>query len=98
MSRGLFTGRITTRRICQSCRMRYAFGEPKPTDSWPARLRMNSDQIDLLLVAAAEYKQLCDEAGEYADPVDFLDWVRPDALSPGFASPIDVQAIERGAA
>lgn len=48
--------------------------------------------MDVLLQAAAEFRDLCDEEGEYDHAVDFIDWVRPDAVSEGFASPITLSA------
>jgi hypothetical protein len=88
MASGVTTGRQAIRYVCPSCEMRYKVGEPKAQDTWPAHLTMSPTQVDLLLVAAAEYRDLCEEAGEYQDVIGFVDWVRPDALRPNFASPI----------
>jgi len=76
---------------CHSCGIRNAVGEPKALDTWPARLHIERHQIDLLLAAAAEFRDLCDEAGEYADAVSFVDWVRPDALSAAYSSPVKAE-------
>ena len=90
---GVETGRTLPRSRtyeCESCHVRRAIGVPKVSDTWPAQLHINAVQLDLLLLAAAEFRDLCEEAGMYADAVEFVDWVRPDALSRGFASPINL--------
>lgn len=84
-------GRVETGRVyprsrtyeCHSCQQRNAIGEPKASESWAAKMHaagITEEQMDLLLLAAAEYRELCAEVGEPAEAVDFLDWVRPDAL------------------
>ena len=88
MAYGVETGRRAERNPCPSCEVRFKVGKPKATDTWPVQLTMSPAQLDLLLVAAAEFRDLCDEAGEYNDAVSFVDWVRPDALRPSFASPV----------
>jgi hypothetical protein len=88
-------GRVETGRTyprlrnyeCESCHQRNAIGAPRASDTWPASLSINAKQMDLLLIAAAEFRDLSEEAGEHPDAIDFLDWVRPDALTRGFASP-----------
>lgn len=67
-------------RLCESCGVRLTIGEPKATDYWPQRLALTKPQVDLLLQAAAEYRDLCDEAGEYEEAIAFVDWVAPDAM------------------
>lgn len=68
------------RGICLSCQQRYMLGEPKASESWPAQLHLSAEQVDLLLIAAAEYRDLCEEAGEYETVVAFVDWLAPDVL------------------
>lgn len=82
------TGRRAVRYACPSCQMRYKIGKPKATDSWPVHLTLSPMQVDLLLVAAAEFRDLCEEAGEYDHAIDFVDWIRIDALRPSFGSPV----------
>lgn len=65
---------------CHSCHQRNAIGTPRASESWPAKLRLSERQIDTLLIAAAEFRDLSEEAGMESDPIAFLDWVRPDAL------------------
>jgi len=76
------TGRTRERtyRLCQCCQARITYGEPEPSAAWVQRLRLTPEQHDLLLVAAADFKKLCDELEEPADPVGFADWIRVDVL------------------
>jgi hypothetical protein len=63
---------------CQSCGIRRTVGEPRTTETWYLRLReitLNPEQTDLLLVAAAEFSELSEEAGEYALAVAYVDWL-----------------------
>ena len=63
---------------CHTCHIRNAIGTPRVMDTWPARLHavpLTLEQWELLLTASAEF----DELGG-GTPVEFLDWVRPDAL------------------
>lgn len=95
------TGRIYPRSRtyqCESCKVRNAIGEPRASDTWPARLHLTEVQLDLLLVAAAEFRDLSIEAGEPVNAIAFLDWIRPDALSPVFASAASIPHRDRGAA
>ena len=69
------TGRIDTRRYCMGCQARMRFGDPKPNANWIERLRLTKEQTDLLLVAAAEFSELSEEAGEYALAVAYVDWL-----------------------
>jgi hypothetical protein len=69
------TGRIDTRRYCMGCQARIRLGDPLPTAQWPERLRLTKEQTDLLLVAAAEFSELSEEAGEYALAVAYVDWL-----------------------
>lgn len=127
---GVETGRIMPRRTyeCHSCHVRNAIGVPRASDSWPPQLHLSEKQMDLLLVAAAEFREMCEECrsckhGEHgtvcghrdvvmvagrprevgepcycdnyeplgwADAIAFLDWVRPDAIGRGFASPVNL--------
>lgn len=61
--------------FCLSCEARIYYGEPKPSTVWAKRLRLSEEQIDLLLVAFSEFME---HGG--GDPIDALDWVRPNAL------------------
>jgi hypothetical protein len=76
------TGRTQERasKLCEGCGARLTLGSPKANDTWPARLTLTVDQRDLLLIAAAEYRDLCDEAGEYQDVIQFVDWLSPSVL------------------
>jgi hypothetical protein len=89
------TGRHLPRRKyeCESCQVHRAIGAPKAGDTpnWPAKLNLSQHQIDQLLIAAAEYRDLSEEAGEYESVVAFVDWLAPDALRRGFASPVAVE-------
>lgn len=71
---------IRTRALCHGCEARRMIGEPKANDVWAQRLTLSEDQMADLLAAAAEYRDLCEEAGEYEHAVQFLDWLRIDAL------------------
>ncbi len=89
----ILTGRTEARRqLCASCRVRIKVGEPRALDSWPTRLNLSQTQVDLLLVAAAEFRDLSDDAGEYADAVAFVDWMAPDALRPSYTSPVKAES------
>ena len=78
--------------ICKSCEARLMAGPPKAGEGmWPARLHIDERNMDLLLVAAAEFVELCEEAGEYADAVAFVDWVRPDAITNAWESPVKAE-------
>jgi hypothetical protein len=96
---GVQTGRTLprSRYECHSCQLRNAVGTPKSLDTWAMRLHgapLTSEQVDLLLVAAAEFRDLCEESGEYADAVSFVDWVRPDALAIVVNFTVSSQATE----
>ena len=68
---------------CQSCTVRLTIGDPRPSASWPARLRLDPDQWDALLSGAAEYRDLCIEAGEPEAAVPFADWIAGVARQTG---------------
>jgi hypothetical protein len=58
------TGRTTARpkaARCPGCDARKQYGEPNPNDSWAAGLSLTEKQVDLLLVAAAEFDAFSDE-------------------------------------
>ena len=78
------TGRTLLRewQLCQGCNARLTIGEPRTSDdsAWWQRLRLTEQQRDLLLLAAAEYRDLCEEAGEYQDVVEMIDWLSPSVL------------------
>lgn len=77
-------GRQTSRfSYCLGCAQRITKGQPRAGSSWASALSFDERTRDLLLQAAAEYLELCAEAGEPADPVAFLDWVAVDALRDG---------------
>lgn len=73
----LIPGRTLTRASdrCHSCNARKTVGDPKAIDSWPPSVTLAPAQIRLLLVAAAEYRDLTEESGEYEHAVQFVDWV-----------------------
>lgn len=62
---------------CQSCSARLTIGEPNGNERWALRLQLSEEQIHDLLQAAAEYRDLCEEAGEYEYAVQFVDWLIP---------------------
>lgn len=76
------TGREYVRRryTCEGCGVVKAIGRPKATATWPPHLVLSPQQVKWLTTAAAEYRDLCAEAGEYEAAVDFVDWVAVDAL------------------
>lgn len=74
------TGRERSRWICPGCHERIMVGEPRATVTWPAQLTLTPDQVKLLLIAAAEYAELSEEAGEWESAVGFVDWMAVDAL------------------
>lgn len=89
MSGGTRSGRHAAGRIeaasayCYGCGIRRTIGEPRSVDSWAHELRirpLTPEQVDLLLVAAREYRTLSIEAEEPMDSVAFVDWISPDAL------------------
>jgi hypothetical protein len=92
-------GRVETGRIyprlrqyeCESCHQRNSIGKPRASDTWPAQLFIPERMMDVLLLAAAEFRDLCVESGVDGDAIDFLDWVRPDAIRPGFGSPVTAE-------
>jgi hypothetical protein len=91
MTRMNLTGRENPgshKKLCSSCQQRILIGEPKARDSWPAQLTLSPHQLDVLLVAAAEYHDLCEETGEPESAVAYVDWVRPDALTVSYESPV----------
>lgn len=69
------TGRIDSRRRCAGCNARIKLGDPAPTDTWPHRLHLTDEELDLLLVAAADYRDLAAEVGEPESAVSFADWL-----------------------
>lgn len=73
-------GRAVPRRryVCESCRVANAVGKPKSSTHW--QLSLTGEQWTALLHAAAEYRDLTDEAGEYEQVVEFVDWLRPAAV------------------
>lgn len=79
--------------FCASCRQRIRYGDPSPQDSWAARLSLTEDQMNLLLIGAAEFDELhrmyvrrATERGlpipETPSAVDFMDWVSPSIVPP----------------
>lgn len=45
---------------CDSCGVRLAIGEPRPTDTWTSQLTLTVKERDLLLAAAMEYRELAE--------------------------------------
>lgn len=78
------TGRTLQRhtKLCEGCNARLTIGEPKAqSDSnWWQRLTLTEEQRDLLLVAAAEYEELSEEAGTISNAVEYVDWISPSVL------------------
>ena len=69
--------------FCVGCGQRRTVGEPRQSVKWSKELMahpLTREQVDLLLIAAAEYRALSIEVGEPPDPVAFMDWVSVDAL------------------
>jgi hypothetical protein len=66
--------------VCDSCEIRKAIGKPRVNDTWAQRLRLSQAQIDELILAAAEYEDLCVKSDTITNAVDFIDWVSPEAL------------------
>ena len=73
-------------QFCAGCKQAIKFGDPKSLDLWAGRLSLTEDQINLLLVAAAEFEDLhrhyVARARRYDLPIppaptawDFVDWV-----------------------
>lgn len=85
-------GREYVRRhyTCDGCKVRKAIGTPKATAAWPSHLALTAEQVKWLTAAAAEYRDLCDEAGEYEHAVDFMDWVAVDALREGSGGAVNL--------
>lgn len=69
-------------RTCHSCKIRIEFGEPKAGDAWTSQLWLTKQEFDLLLVAAAEYEEIAEEAQHVSSAISFLDWIRPDCVEP----------------
>jgi hypothetical protein len=67
---------------CASCDARTEFGEPRPGDAWTTQLWLTRDEFDLLLVAAAEYEEIAEEAQLISSAVTFLDWIQKDCVEP----------------
>ena len=64
--------------------MRLMVGEPRASSAWPALLSLTPEQVDVLLMAAAEWEEL---GGGTA--VEFLDWASVDALRTKVLPPPD---------
>jgi len=67
---------------CESCGIRMTIGEPRLTDAWASHIRehrLSDWQIELLLMAAAEFAALSRKAGEPESVVAFIDWLTPEA-------------------
>lgn len=88
-ARGRYVGRVG--QICHGCGMRLTIGTPKPTDTWPQRITLSREVVNLLLEAAAEYEQLCEDTGTISSAVDFVDWGSVDFLREGNTSPITAE-------
>lgn len=71
--------------FCERCKVRITIGDPRPNSVWPQRLRLTEDQMADLMAAAAEYRELCDEEGEYENAIEFVDWLSVDVLEEGAA-------------
>ena len=97
MKKKVETGRVAAvpRRdradYCKSCEVRILYGDPRSNDSWESALELDRSQTNLILVAAAEFEELYDEAvadalaggtpiPEFPTAVDFVDWLTPSAL------------------
>ena len=89
-----------TEKLCIGCGMRRSIGDPKPNAIWPQRLSLTPEQVDLILVAAAEFEELSEQAGTISNAVDFADWMSVDALRTSIGSPIvaDFGRQRKGAA
>lgn len=74
------TGREKSRWLCANCNERIYLGEPRGNQVWPAQLSLTPDQVKLLLIAAAEYADISEKAGEPESAVGFVDWMAVDAL------------------
>jgi hypothetical protein len=76
------TGRIQERasKLCEGCGTRLTIGAPKAQETWPQRLTLTVDQRDLLLIAAAEYEELSEQAQTISNAVEFIDWISPSVL------------------
>lgn len=90
MSHGVTSGRTIAGRYgspssyCQGCDMRLLVGEPRASSAWPALLMLTPEQVDVLLMAAAEWEEL---GGGTA--VEFVDWMSVDALRAKVLPPPD---------
>jgi hypothetical protein len=60
---------------CQGCGVRLTIGDPRPLNGWPERLVLDDFTVNVLLTAAADYRELCIEADEPERAIDFVDWV-----------------------
>lgn len=79
----LRTGRLKARTrplYCESCGVRRTIGEPKARDTWTSRLTLTPEEHDWLLVAAAEFEELSEDAQTVSNAVDFVDWIRKDVV------------------
>jgi hypothetical protein len=63
---------------CVSCGARLMVGEPSTTSTWPQSLTLTEEQMADLYAAAAEYRDLTAEAGEYERVIEYLDWAFVD--------------------
>lgn len=77
------TGRVKARSgplYCATCGMRRLIGEPKARDAWTSQLTLTKREHEWLLVAAAEFEELSEEAQTVSNAVDFIDWIRADVV------------------
>lgn len=74
---GVNTGRKRVRGNCPTCEQRRRIGDPGGHFPWSPRLNLTEEQRDLLLIAAAEFEDLSEEAGAFVTAIDFIDWVWP---------------------
>ena len=90
---GVNTGRHWMGRLngkanyCESCNARLTYGEANPNALWYPRLQLSEDQVNFLLIAAAEFSELSRQADDPADAVEFVDWLRPSVIGDYVAPP-----------
>ncbi len=66
---------------CESCGVRLTVGEPKVNDTWTTQLTLTAKEWNLLLMAAAEFDELCEGTGYIPLATDFCDWLKPDVVT-----------------
>lgn len=71
---------------CPTCDIRLVVGEPSPDARWEG-MSLTQEQVNKLLLAAAEFDDVAEQYNDRPSAVEFVDWLGPDAQA-GIKEPV----------